>query len=220
LRSRTTLAAPLANSVTTVPSYGIGGEAGPLGWATFQLGAGAGGPGGVGTLFASEWLKYVVTADPLASVVTYAQGSDASRWLEVSQKANSTDPDLSAFLARGGKLIVWHGTSDHLVPPGYSVDYYASVVSKLGQTRTDSAVRLYMLPSVGHGAVGGAGMFDQLQVLKAWVEEGMAPDNLVGRAFASATTPFTRPICRYPAWPKYSGSGDVNSAESFSCVVD
>jgi tannase/feruloyl esterase len=29
-----------------------------------------------------------------------------------------------------------------------------------------------------------------------------------------------RPLCEFPTWPKYNGSGDMNRAESFKCVAD
>lgn len=214
MRTRTTLAVPLANGITSSPAYGIGGEAAPSGWTTFHFGATANPPGqGLGTLLASEWLKYAVASDANASIFSYVPGTFAAQWLSTSQAVNTTNPDLSAFNARGGKLVLWHGSSDALVPPGFSIDYYSSVVAKFGQTSVDSFVRFFVVGSMGHGS-GGASVFDSLGSLESWVEKGVAPDAM------TASTPqgsLFRPVCRFPYWPKYNGSGAANSASSFTC---
>jgi len=98
------------------------------------------------------------------------------------------------------------------------------VVGKLGQETTDSFMRFYMLPGVVHGPGGpGAGIVDNLAILENWVEKGKAPDDSLTAARLAAdgkSVEMTRPLCRYPTWPKYRGTGDKNLAASFSCAYD
>lgn len=228
VRTDLTLPAPVANGVTVARRYGIGVEGDPLlgtggGWVAMQFGASASQPFSGMYAFADQWLKYAVTSNAATTVTGYVLGSDTAKWMALSVKDNASNPDLSSF-ATHGKLILWHGWSDHLVPPGSSIDYYNSVVSKLGQAKTDSFMRFYMSPGVTHVTTGpGAGIVDRLTALEDWVEKGATPpDSLVGTKYAADGTSVvrTRPTCRYPAWPKYSGSGDVNAAASFKCVTE
>ena len=225
VRTDLTLPAPVANGVTVARRYGIGAEADPGlgGWVGMQFGASPTQPFSGMYAFSDQWLKFAVTSNPATTVTGYVLGSDPATWMALSVKDNASNPDLSSF-ATHGKLILWHGWSDHLVPPGSSIDYYNSVVSKLGQTKTDSFMRFYMSPGVTHIATGpGAAIVDRLTALEDWVEKGATPpDSLVGTKYAAdgKTVVRTRPTCRYPAWPKYSGSGDVNAAASFNCVIE
>lgn len=97
----------------------------------------------------------------------------------------------------------------------------------MGQTAVDEFFRLYVTPGANHGGAGVSATgeaipqyVDLLKVLDAWVEKGAVPDSFVQTAQGSMP-PFavrgTRPICRYPNYPKYKGSGDPNDASSFTC---
>lgn len=218
-RSRNTLAVPVANGITTVPAYGVGAETvAAAGWAMYLMGQSPNASfdepwkAGVGGYLADQWLKYAIAGDPKVNLFTYTPGEHASAWLSTSEKVNSTHPDLSAFHARGGKLLITHGTSDHLVPAGFVVDYYESVVSRMGKGKVDEFVRLYLLPNAGHGVTDHAAVNNQ-SVLDDWVSNGKTPEQLVGQG-----SNFTRPVCRYPAWPKYNGTGNPSDASSFRCV--
>jgi hypothetical protein len=226
LRTRSSLPVPLANGLTTAPAFGVGAETdSAAGWSWLQTGSGRAKPGVLGGL-ADGWLKYGVTSDVHTSVATYRLGSDAARWKELSIKGNATNPDLGPFAKRGGKLILWHGWSDHLVMPGSSIDYYQSVVAKLGQSSTDDFLRFYMTPGVTHGNTGpGATEVDFLTALENWVEQKQTPPDALDGAryperYSTKGTPtLTRPVCRYPSWPKYHGKGNPNLATSFSCAL-
>ena len=150
---------------------------------------------------------------------------------------NATDPDLKAFKDRGGKLILYHGWEDPAIPAINTINYYQSVAKKMGQQRTDSFVRLYMVPGMQHcndgpgpdsfGQVGRL-VFDDPQhsvdtALEQWVENGAAPSTIIASKFAGDDKQhpkMTRPLCAYPQAAKYKGSGDTNDAASFVCEAE
>ncbi len=148
---------------------------------------------------------------------------------------NATDADLKAFQARGGKLILYHGWDDPAISALNTVNYYQSVLAKMGQRDADSFVRLYMVPGMQHCGDGpGADSFGQVgnltfddpthsvdAALKQWVEKGAAPATIIASKFAGEdkTHPkMTRPLCVYPQAAKYKGSGDPNDAANFECA--
>ena len=132
-----------------------------------------------------------------------------------------TNPDLSAFANRGGKIIIWQGWSDAGVSPYISLNYVHAVRSALGADEVDKFLALYMLPGVYHCNLYGGpttSREDFLTPVMAWVEDGAAPDRVVVEYSASkdGKTPVkTRPAYPYPAEIAYSGSGDVNDAASY-----
>ncbi len=132
--------------------------------------------------------------------------------------ANSTD--LSGFKQNGGKLIVWIGQADPAVSPNETISWYDKVNQAQNGTAASFA-RLFLIPGMNHGGGGPAtDKFDMLTALENWVELGAAPDQIP----ASATNPGyfgvssrTRPLCPYPQYARYKGSGDINTANNFSC---
>ena len=151
-----------------------------------------------------------------------------------AQALNATDPDLKPFKARGGKLILYHGWNDPAITPLNTIDYYESVIKKMGQKDVDSFVRLYMVPGMQH-CVGGPGpdsfgavydlKFDDPQhsvdaSLEQWVEKATAPSKIIASKFEDQDpthAKMTRPLCPYPQAAKYKGSGDPNDAVNFEC---
>ncbi|MGA8740090.1 MAG: tannase/feruloyl esterase family alpha/beta hydrolase [Terracidiphilus sp.] len=149
---------------------------------------------------------------------------------------DAVNPDLSAFRNHGGKLILYHGWDDPAIPALNTVNYYQSVIAKMGRADTDSFARLYMIPGMQHcgggpgpdsfGAfVGSLSNDPQRNVviaLENWVEKGTAPGTIIaakrpeGHPLGNPT--MTRPLCPYPQSAMYKGSGDVNSADSFECT--
>ncbi len=132
-----------------------------------------------------------------------------------AQEIDSTDANLQPFEAHGGKLILVHGTVDAVIPTNSTVDYYQRLQEKLGARTTEGFARLYLLPGMGHGVGKFDAGFDTIGTLDAWADRGVAPQDLVVTDNHSGRT---RPMCEWPAWPKYTGSGDVNLASSFTCV--
>ena len=93
--------------------------------------------------------------DPSANPLDYVEGGPLNqRRIELSAILDSTNPDLSAFYNRGGKLIVVIGTDDTLASPGAQVADYQSVIDKMGQTKLDAFARFFVIPQVSHGLTG------------------------------------------------------------------
>jgi feruloyl esterase len=78
-------------------------------------------------------------------------------------------------------------------------------------------VRFYHIPGFGHGNGIFNAKFDALGALDAWVDQGVAPGTLTA-VDANKGSGRTRPLCVYPTWPKYSGSGNTDDAASFTCA--
>jgi hypothetical protein len=149
---------------------------------------------------------------------------------------NATDPDLKGFKARGGKLVVYHGWDDPAITALSTINYYDSLVAKMGQKDADSFVRLYMVPGMQHcadgpgtdyfGEVGRLTFHDPTHSLGAslerWVEKGTAPGTVIASKYADKDrqhATMTRPLCPYPQAAKYKGGGDTNDAGSFECAT-
>ena len=131
---------------------------------------------------------------------------------------NATDPDLSAFAAHSGKLILYHGWSDQLIAPQNSIDYYTKVRNTVGAAQTEKFVRLFMAPGMMHCAGGpGPNTFDSQGAIEQWVEHGTAPEKLLATHSTGGAVDRTRPLCAYPKVAVYTGSGDVNDAANFDC---
>jgi hypothetical protein len=65
-------------------------------------------------------------------------------------------------------LVLYHGWSDPAITALNTIDYYESVIKKMGQKDVDSFVRLYMVPGMQHCAGGpGPDSFGAVYDLKA-----------------------------------------------------
>lgn len=133
----------------------------------------------------------------------------------------ATNPDLSAFFSRGGKLLLYHGWSDPNIPPRNTINYYQSIVDKLGGLdRTYGSMRLFLLPGMGHCGGGyGPNQFDGMSVISAWVEQGRALERIIARRENAGKVERTRPLCAYPQVAKYSGTGSLDDAANFVCTA-
>jgi feruloyl esterase len=130
------------------------------------------------------------------------------------------DPDLRRFQQRGGRLLLYHGWADAVVPPEDTIGYYVRVKQSLG-TETDSSVRLFMVPGMGHCAGGpGATTFDAVGALDQWVTGIMVPDSIPASHQSGGATLFERPLCAYPKSAQWDGKSDPAKASSFRCMND
>jgi feruloyl esterase len=135
--------------------------------------------------------------------------------------------DLDTFRGRGGKLILYHGASDPVFSLFDTLNYYGALQQRYGDVA--DFVRAYVVPGMGHCSDGtrSANSFDSLTALENWVERGVAPDRITARA-GNAELPLnentlprrvTRPLCPYPRYARYDGSGDPDDADSFECIT-
>src|SRR5581483_9105007 len=110
---------------------------------------------------------------------------------------SAVSQDLGAFRARGGKLLMYTGWSDPVVPPQDIVSYYeAAAHAAGGYARTQKFFRFFAVPGMGHCG-GGPGLttLDPLPALETWVEQGQAPTRLIASQLVDATVTRTRPLC-------------------------
>ena len=213
------------------PGYLPGGEDGPGGWGLWITG-----PAPLKSLMAFFGMGFFgnfVYEDPSWDYKTFRLDAGFKVASEKTASAlNATDADLKAFEARGGKLIMYHGWNDPAIPAVNTVNYYQSVIAKMGQRDVDSFVRLYMVPGMQHCDNGpGADSFGQVgklifddpqhsvdAVLEQWVEKGTAPSTIIASKYTGGDhATMTRPLCAYPQSEKYKGSGDTNDAANFVC---
>jgi Tannase and feruloyl esterase len=166
---------------------------------------------------ADATIRYIITRNLTLDTLTFDPTPWAARIVEVSAILDANSVDLTQFMSRGGKLILMVGAIDDSITPYNTLDYYKRLVSRFGQA-LDSFVRFYYIPGFGHGNGVFNAKFDSLGALDAWVTHALAPGTLVGADANPTNRGRTRPLCVYPAWPKYAGAGDVNAASSFTCV--
>jgi hypothetical protein len=167
-----------------------------------------------------QWIKYAVTRDSAFHSLTLDPenpGPWGTRISELSAQLD-TSTDISAFATHGGKLLLAHGLSDVLVATQATEQYYQRLQAQFGPTYTDSFARFYEVAGLGH-AVSSVfnATWDSLTTLEQWVEKGVPPANQVTTDTAGVPGR-TRPLCDYPKWVQYKGTGDVNLAASFTCV--
>src|ERR1700730_2429880 len=93
---------------------------------------------------------------------------------------DAMDPDISRFVKRGGKFLLYPGWSDTSIPPDTSVAYFKEAAAKLGAKAAPDSMRMFMVPGMGHCSVAEShGTFDSIKVLEQWVENKKAPDQII-----------------------------------------
>jgi len=220
-----------------IPGFTPGGETGLGGWTPWITGATP--TAALQFFFSTQAFKNMVHNDPNWDYKTFDLERDGKLADEkLAPMLNATDPNLNAFSARGGKLILYHGWNDAALPPKNTINYFQGVVAKLGQRRADSFMRLFMAPGMQH-CNGGPGpdrfgqfvnrsrsdpQHDLTLALERWVEQGVAPEMVIATKRQSATPEApalrTRPLCPYPQVARYKGSGSTDEAANFSCVTE
>ncbi|MBS1828004.1 MAG: tannase/feruloyl esterase family alpha/beta hydrolase [Acidobacteria bacterium] len=132
---------------------------------------------------------------------------------------DATDPDLTPFQKRNGKMLMYFGWADPSLNAMMGVEYYESVL-KITGPRTPDFFRLFMQPGIFHcGGGPGAGTFDPLLEVMAWVEQNKTPDRITAARIIDGKTTRTRPLCPYPQIAKYKGAGNPDDAANFECAV-
>jgi hypothetical protein len=218
------------------PGYEPGGETGLGGWGSWITGLSAG--KSVQLAFANGFFGDMIFQN--ASWDFRKMNFDSDMKVADDKGArifNATDPNLKAVRDHGGKLLLYHGWSDAAIPPVNTINYYESVVQKMGRAEAGEFVELFMVPGMQHCG-GGPGPNDfgaqsparadtdhsMIKSLEQWVEKGTAPAKIVATKYKADGNPAsgvarTRPLCPYPTVAKYSGSGSADDAANFSCAA-
>jgi feruloyl esterase len=185
-----------------------------LGWD-----AKAGGP--KAPAIADAYFKFLVFRDPGWDFRTLDLDRDVALADRLDPGAmNAIDPDLKPFVARGGKLILYHGWSDALIAPRNSINYFNGLATTMGGPRQlQRSVRLFMAPGMDHCRDGdGPSVFDTISALEQWVEKGQAPERMIATHLTAGKVDRSRPLCPYPLVARYKGSGSTDEAASFACA--
>jgi feruloyl esterase len=235
---------PLANGVTsfgmwlpnvTPDAYGL------ISSVRYRGQEGAGADASMHTHLGILGVTGMLMQDLSANPLDYVEGGQwNSRREEISEWLDATDPDLSAFYKRGGKIIITIGTGDNLASDGAQLDYYQSLIDKMGRSTIDDFSRLYVVPQGGHGLSGrsnpknGEGEpveskviprpdpDDNMDLIMAWVERNEAPpmtlviheEGKIGTALEGSGYL----LCSYPNYPRYM-SGPPEMVSSYECAV-
>lgn len=198
-----------------------GNEAHPKSWPTWVVGDLARLPPEVPAqfVFQESGLRFLITGNPLLNTLEFDPQAHRADLDRAAARLDATDPDLSAFRTRGGRLILWHGSADAAISVNGTIDYYRRASAASGsQASADAFMRLYVAPGVAHCFDGpGADRSDLLAALDAWVVQAAPPGALTAIRSTAGTTPMSRPLCPWPQYPRYLGSGDPAAAESFAC---
>jgi feruloyl esterase len=201
------------------PGQPAGAEIAPPGGRSAWIGS-IGAEPGAGLAFGETFMRFM-TRPPLGADWSYKSfnfDTDPVKLAKVAAMIDATNPDLTKVKKRGGKIIHYHGWADALVNPQMSVDYYESVLKKMGETPTKEFYKLYLVPGMFHCAGGvGCDRADYFTPLVEWVEKGVAPGMMNSSRVEKGQTVRTRPLCAYPGIAHYNGQGDLNKAENFTC---
>ena len=175
-----------------------------------------------GSTFWDQWVRFFVTRDASFNALSLDPqnpGVWQARMVALTGTQDLNNTDLSAFQARGGKILMAHGAHDALVSTRATAQYWNRIRNTMGAAKVDSFARYYEIPGYGH-AVSSVfnASWDSLTTLENWVEKGTPPPSQVVSDTAGVPGR-SRPLCDYPAWAKYKGAGDINAAVSYTCAA-
>lgn len=230
---------PLANGVTEYPRWLWGAEDAPGGLQAWVTGARppafpSGGGHSIHWNYGNNVLRFFIARDAKLDPRGYAPERHRAGVERISALMDSTNPDLTAFHARGGRLLIRENMGDYAQSPLAGIAYFNAVVERMGEAKVNEFVRLYASSASAHSGVGRSittgeevpTSIDLLDVLDAWVSQGNAPQDTLVQVRKSAAPPFetlaSRPLCRYPGYPHYNGyrqnpPGDPKNAASYAC---
>jgi feruloyl esterase len=170
---------------------------------------------------AESTLKYLVFQPPRPDydIATFDFDRDVKELDRWGRLVNATNPDLSAFRKRGGKLLMTYGWADAVLMPLMGINYYERA-SQANGPGTPGFFRLYMIPGMAHCSGGvGPDTYDAVTAMVNWVEKGKAPEAIVASKIVDGQTVRTRPLCPYPQVARYSGQGSIDDARNFACAA-
>lgn len=173
---------------------------------------------------ADQFFKFMVYNDPSWDFRTFNFDSDLAYTHAIfSPLIDATNPDLSAFRRHGGKILQSHLWSSTTHTATRSIEYYEQVATLMHHgghhggkfDKTQEFYRLFMAPSASGSK--GPDTFDSLPYLERWVEHGIPPKSILASHKTGGVVDRTRPVCPYPEFAIYKGSGNTDLAENFEC---
>jgi feruloyl esterase len=215
----------LANGWSEFPGYGVGRES-EGGWLNITPQPSQATQPALGQPGAT--VNYGIIKDPLFNLVNFSIEHFRDHLAAASAIIDSTNTDLSRFFARGGRLIIKVQNSDYSSNPQTAMQYHDRLVTRFGQDTVDRHVRFYVLPGGDHSGnvqslpdrSPAPQYVDLIRMSTDWVEKNITPPDAPVVSAKQALPPYTvsatRPMCRYPAFPRYI-SGDPKVAASFRC---
>ncbi len=230
-----------ANGMTSYAGFGYGGEGLPGNWSTWMTGTVPPTAGATATgipqlyQYGNGAVRYFFVQNPAFDPLSFNPAAFQARVQQVSELMDATNPDLSAFFARGGKLILREDLSDTAQSPFTGLNYWDATVARLGRTTVEQSFVAYAatgLPHTSGGVVAGTpnapahgipGRVDLLAQLEGWVERGVKPSDQLELVNREPLPPYnvvaSKPLCRYPAYPRYVGTSPAgaNVANNYVC---
>jgi feruloyl esterase len=171
---------------------------------------------------ALEYLQYFLVQDPRWDWTSITSGEYELLFNQSVEEfgavIGSDDPDLTLFRDHGGKLILYHGLADQLIPAQGTVDYYRQVQQKMGGAQaTMQFARLFLVPGVDHGFIGaGPSPTGLMDAIVSWVEDGKASERVIAELpDDNGEIIRTRPLFPYPQIAVYKGTGSTDEAANF-----
>lgn len=233
----------LANGIMHYPGYVPGSEAIPNNfgrWITGTTQPAADPDSAPATsdnyLYGSYYTRFFVAQDPAFDALAYDPANFQARVLELSNLLDATDPDLTAFFNRGGKLILREDLGDKGQSAMAGLRYWDAVVAKMGKSTVDRFFAAYVATGLGHTsagvdagtanapAYGTPGRADLLAELVNWTEKGIKPADRITLANRQALPPYgmiaSKPMCRYGTYPKFTGTGSAGGEQdgNYTCA--
>jgi feruloyl esterase len=195
---------------------------GLAGWGPWFMG-----PPEAGSGLALQFYRGLVKHDANWDSARFALDVDNGQAkAKVGADVDAVDPNLTPFVKRGGKLLIYQGWEDPAIPAGATLDYYAAMRKRMGAS-VNQSVRLFMAPGMAHCGMGpGPNVLDPVGDIDRWVSSGAAPQSIIARKPDNAMAAFlgqetktvrSRPLCAYPMTAAYKGSGSTDEAANFSC---
>jgi len=221
------------------PGFVPGGEEGRGGWAGWITGTAPG--KSAGAAYVTGYFTDMVYSKPDLDLKTLnVDDALQAAMTNTGNKVDAVNPDLEAFRAHGGKLILYHGWNDPAISALGTIDYFNKVMATMGERKAAEFTRLFMVPGAQHcGGGPGPASFGQngpslnppandpehniYLALQAWVETGAAPEKVIAEHMeeedGKPRATFSRPLCPYPQAAKDIGTGDRTSAASYVCAA-
>ncbi|KQP21753.1 tannase/feruloyl esterase family alpha/beta hydrolase [Pseudorhodoferax sp. Leaf267] len=195
-----------------------GNEDDPGAWATWVSGPGGNVQGALQYLFQDTTVKNYLARNRAQDSLAYTWDSNLNAMYALAALNDATNSDLRPLMNSSAKLILWHGGNDSALSYKATTAYYQAATAAVGgQAAMDGFARYYIAPGVNHCSGGpGADDTDLLSALDAWASQGTAPGTLTATKVAGGATQFTRPLCQYPQYPRYTGPANNAAAAALA----